>query len=112
MIARRELPEIIPSEVADSAVLLDVREADEWAAGHAPAARHLPMMEIPGRLAELPQDVDLVVICRVGARSAQVVAYLQAHGWRRAQNLAGGMVAWQAAGRPMVSESGTPARVL
>ena len=50
---------------------------------------------------EVPRDRDVVVVCRVGARSAQVVAYLRANGWDRVANLAGGMYAWQAAGRPM-----------
>jgi rhodanese-related sulfurtransferase len=98
--------------VTEESFLLDVRDLDEWAAGHAAAAYHLPMMEVPARLDEVPQDRDVVVVCRVGSRSAQVVAYLQAHGWDRAANLGGGMFAWQAAGRPMVSEDGRAARVL
>jgi rhodanese-related sulfurtransferase len=51
------------------------------------------------------------VVCRVGSRSAQVVAYLRQHGWDRAINLDGGMAAWDAAGRPMVSEDGGVAHV-
>ena len=58
------------------------------------------------------KDRDVVVVCRVGSRSAQVVAFLRAQGWQRVANLEGGMFAWQAAGRPMVSEDGQQARVL
>jgi rhodanese-related sulfurtransferase len=106
------VPEVAVGEVADDAYLLDVRDNDEWAAGHAPAAHHLPMMEIPLRRDEVPLDRDVVVVCRVGARSAQVVAYLRANGWDRAVNLAGGMWAWQVAGRPLAGEDGHGARVL
>ena len=106
------MPTVTISELSEEAYLLDVRDGDEWTAGHAPAAHHVPMMELPGRLAELPADREVVVVCRVGARSAQVVAYLQAQGRDRVHNLDGGMYAWEAAGRPMVSEDGSAARVI
>jgi rhodanese-related sulfurtransferase len=109
---RRSLPEITPAEMGEDAVLLDVRDSDEWAAGHAPGARHVPMMQVPGRLDEVPRDRDVVVVCRVGARSAQVVAYLQAQGFDRVANLGGGMLAWAAEGRPLVAEGQRPAFVL
>jgi len=94
------------------AYLLDVREPDEWSAGHAPDAVHLPMMEVPARLEEIPRDGDVVVVCRSGGRSGQVVAYLQHQGYDNVVNLDGGMLDWAAAGRPMISEDGQPARVL
>lgn len=100
------------TQVGPDAVLLDVREPDEWAAGHAPHARHLPMMEVPARVAEVPTDADVVVVCRSGARSGQVVSYLMGHGWDNVRNLDGGMQAWAAAGRDVVAEDGQPARVL
>lgn len=100
------------AEVGDGAYLLDVREEDEWVAGHAPGAHHLPMMEIPARLSEVPQDGQVVVVCRVGVRSAQVVAYLRGHGWDNVVNLDGGLQDWAAAGRRLVSEDGQPARVI
>lgn len=112
MFPRPQIPEVTAVAIADDVFLLDVREDDEWAAGHAASAHHMPMMEVPGRLDEVPRDRDVVVVCRVGGRSAQVVAYLQAHGWDRAANLEGGMFAWQAAGRPIVSEGGQAAHVL
>lgn len=106
------VPTVDAADVADDAYLLDVREPEEWAAGHAPGAHHLPMMEIPHRLAEVPSDGDVVVVCRSGGRSGQVVAYLRQHGWDNVRNLAGGMQDWSVVGRPMVSENGQPARVL
>lgn len=106
------MPTAAVDEVPDGAYLLDVREDDEWTAGHAPGAHHLPMMEIPARLAEVPQDGDVVVACRMGGRSAQVVAYLRQHGWDNVVNLEGGMQDWVAAGRPVVSEDGQPPRVI
>jgi rhodanese-related sulfurtransferase len=103
---RNQVPAVSADEVPAGAYLLDVREGAEWAAGHAPDAHHLPMMEIPARLAEIPVDQDVVVVCRVGARSAQVVSYLRRLGRDNARNLDGGMMAWAQAGRPMVSEDG------
>jgi rhodanese-related sulfurtransferase len=98
-------------DVPDGAYLLDVRESDEWSAGHPPGAHHVPMREIPVRLPEVPQDRDVVVVCRVGARSGQVVAFLAANGWRNVRNLTGGLEAWAAAGKPLVSEDGRVPRV-
>lgn len=94
------------SDVSADAYLLDVRESDEWAAGHAPGASHLPMMEIPARMAEVPQDREVVVVCRVGGRSGQVVAYLMQQGWGNVTNLDGGMMSWAAAGRPVITDDG------
>ena len=101
-----------PGEVTDGAYLLDVREPDEWAAGHAPGAHHLPMMEIPARMAEVPTDVEVVVVCRSGGRSGQVTSYLMGNGWDNVRNLDGGMQVWAASGREVVSENGQPAQVL
>lgn len=87
--------------VADGALLLDVREHDEWAAGHAPQAEHLPMSRIQHDYERLPTDRRIVCVCHVGARSAAVAAALRDAGWD-AVNLTGGMDAWQAAGLPVV----------
>lgn len=92
--------------------LLDVREPAEWQAGHAPEAYHLPMQEIPARLAEIPMDGDVVVVCRVGGRSAMVVEFLQSNGWNNVINLDGGMRAWEAAGLPLVGENGSAPEVI
>jgi rhodanese-related sulfurtransferase len=93
-----------------NAILLDVREQHEWDAGHAPQARHLPMSQLNERVAELPTDVPIVCVCHGGGRSARVSAALQHSGWQ-ALNLTGGMVAWQAAGLPVVDPAGNPSQV-
>ena len=100
------------SQVEPDAYLVDVREPDEWEAGHAPGAHHLPMMEVPARMAEIPADSEVVVVCRSGGRSGQVVSYLMGNGWENVRNLDGGMQSWAAQGRDVVSENGQPARVL
>jgi rhodanese-related sulfurtransferase len=92
----------VPADLPEGKVLLDVREADEWAAGHAPNALHIPMTELAGRLEELPADSELYVVCRAGGRSARVTQYLNANGWD-AVNVDGGMQQWAAQGRPLVS---------
>jgi rhodanese-related sulfurtransferase len=101
------VPSVAVAEVADElpegVLLLDVREADEWTAGHAPNALHIPMSELSGRLGELPQDDNLFVICRSGGRSARVTAYLNANGWD-AVNVAGGMRTWADTGRPLTCD--------
>jgi rhodanese-related sulfurtransferase len=103
------VPSVSVSDVVDDlpegVVLLDVRENDEWAAGHAPSARHIPMSELQGRLGELGKDDDVFVVCRSGGRSARVTAFLNANGWD-AVNVDGGMQSWAANGRPLVA--GTP----
>jgi rhodanese-related sulfurtransferase len=103
---RIALPSIAPADVPDGAYLLDVRESAEWDAGHAPDAVHVPMMTLPSRLDELPADRQIVVLCRHGHRSAQVVNYLVAHGYTNAVNLNGGIVDWVAAGRPIMTDDG------
>ena len=65
-----DVPAVGVDELPLDAVLLDVREDDEWTAGHAPAARHVPMSQLTARLDEVPPADPLYVICRSGARSA------------------------------------------
>lgn len=98
--------EIPARDVPDDALLLDVREYDEWMAGHVPGAMHIPVGQISMRYAEVPQDEAVYVICRSGARSAMVTRALANAGWH-VINVAGGMADWVAADRPMVSELGT-----
>ena len=97
----------LPAELPDGVTLLDVREPDEWAAGHAPEAVHIPMGELAGRLEDLPADEEVYVVCRSGGRSARVTAFLNANGWD-AKNVDGGMQSWHAAGRAMTADSGDP----
>ncbi|MEU5424131.1 rhodanese-like domain-containing protein [Streptomyces olivoreticuli] len=95
--------------------LLDVREDDEWAAGHAEGALHIPMSDFVARFGELtekaPDGATINVICRSGGRSAQVTAYLVQQGLDAA-NVDGGMQVWEAAGRPVVDGNGAPGTVI
>jgi rhodanese-related sulfurtransferase len=100
----------VPDPLPPGLAVLDVREPVEWAHGHIEGAVHIPLMDLPARLAEVPADQTLVV-CRVGARSAQAVAYLRQQGYD-VVNLDGGMLDWSAAGRTMVSETGRPPQVV
>jgi rhodanese-related sulfurtransferase len=106
-----QIPEIDIDEararVEAGAALLDVREADEWQAGRAEQARWIPMGEVGARHDELPDDRQLVVICRSGGRSGKVVAALAQAGYD-AVNVAGGMKAWEASGFTVVADDGTP----
>jgi len=99
------LPEVPAASVPDGAWLLDVREDDEWAAGHVPGARHIPLGELGARTAEVPQGQAVFVICRSGTRSGRAAQALTGAGWQ-AINVAGGMQDWAAAGRPMITDSG------
>ena len=100
----------VPDPLPEGLHVLDVREDDEWAFGHIEGAQHIPLMQLPSRLAELPVAQTLVV-CKVGSRSAQATAYLVQHGYD-AVNLEGGMFDWASAGRSMVSETERPPTVL
>jgi len=106
-----QVPTVEVAELPADAVLIDVRENDEWVAGHAPDARHLPMSRFAQHLSEVPEADPLYVICRSGGRSAQVVAFLNQQG-HSSVNVAGGMQAWAALGRPMVAEHGGPPNVV
>ena len=99
------------TELPAERVLLDVRENDEWAAGHAPDAVHVPMSELAGRLGDVPDAAPLFVICRSGGRSERVSAFLNSNGWE-AVNVAGGMSVWAGLGLPLVSESGAEPEVI
>jgi len=94
----------VPDPLPEGLVVLDVREPVEWAHGHIDGALHVPMNEVPARLGEVP-DGQVLVVCKVGGRSAQVTGWLVQQG-RDAVNLDGGMLDWESAGRPMVSETG------
>ena len=85
-------------------VVIDVRPSTEYATGHLPFARSLPLAELRQRLAELPADKDIVAYCRgpFCMMSAEAVAMLREHGYR-AQKIADGTAEWQAAGLPLAS---------
>lgn len=97
-------PDIEPAEAAqrvgEGALLLDVRENDEWDAGHIPGSTHIPLSELQGRIGELPTDQTIVVICRSGNRSQQARDLILAAGLTNVTSVNGGVRAWQAAGYP------------
>ena len=97
--------------VEDGGFLLDVREADEWDAGHAPEAVWIPMGELQARVDELPRDRRIVAICRTGARSHAVAAALLGAGFD-AVNLDGGMREWAAEDYDVVASDGLPGVVI
>lgn len=108
-----QIPAILPADAVgldEPHLLVDVREPDEWEAGHAPTAVHIPLGELGHRVGELPADQKLVMVCRSGNRSAHATRALVEHGYD-AVNLTGGMKAWAAAGLEVVTDSSTPGRV-
>ncbi|MFG2711250.1 rhodanese-like domain-containing protein [Streptomyces goshikiensis] len=109
------LPSVDAAAVPSEGFVLDVREDDEWAAGHVEGALHIPMSDFVARFGELTEAVEdgrrVHVMCRVGGRSAQVTQYLVRQEID-AVNVDGGMQAWESAGRPMVTDNGNPAFVL
>lgn len=107
-----QIPSVSVSDLPDDALVVDVREPDEWSAGHAPGAVHIPMGDIPARLDELPStDESLPVVCRSGGRSGRAVQWLVQQGFD-VVNVDGGMQSWQRAGKPMTSEGGGEPTVL
>ncbi len=80
--------------------LIDVRQADEYRLGHVPGAEFISMSTIPLRLADLPRDEKLHIICESGARSWQVCSFLERHGYQ-AVTVAGGTSAWRMNGFPI-----------
>jgi rhodanese-related sulfurtransferase len=93
----------VPDPIPEGVTVLDVREPVEWQYGRIDGAVHIPLTEIPARVEELPVDQQLLVVCKVGGRSAQATAFLREKGLE-AINLAGGMIDWAEAGRPMVGD--------
>jgi rhodanese-related sulfurtransferase len=93
------VPQVPAAQVPADAFLLDV--------GHVPGAVHIPLGELGARYTELGRDHPLYVICRSGVRSARAADALAGAGWQ-AHNVSDGMAGWEAAGRPMTSDSGTP----
>lgn len=100
-----DAPSVDPLEArrrqAAGALVIDVREPEEWAAGHVSGAVHLPMGQLPTRLGEIPRDREVLLICRSGNRSGQAQRLLRAQGYANAINVAGGTTAWTRAGLPL-----------
>ncbi|MEL4505377.1 rhodanese-like domain-containing protein [Luteococcus sp. H138] len=98
------LPQTTPDELADDAVILDVRAQAQWAEGHAPGAVHIPLDQLVARLIDLPvTEGPLPVTCGGGSKAKKATTLLREHGID-AVELAGGMRGWKAAGRPLVQD--------
>ena len=110
-----QVPEITPEEARDlaasGAYLLDVREDDEWKAGHATGAAHIAMGLVMDRIGEVPSGRTVICICRAGGRSGAVATTLAGLDLD-ARNLTGGMLAWEAAGFPVITDDGGPGRII
>ena len=109
------VPAVGPAEgralVDAGAQLLDVREVDEWRAGHARDAHFIPLGELEARTGEVARDRRVVAICRSGARSERATQFLRAAGFD-AVNLTGGMRAWATAGLDVVTDDGAAGTVI
>ncbi|ALS21505.1 MULTISPECIES: rhodanese-like domain-containing protein [Paenibacillus] len=92
---------ITPAEVkqriesGEKLFILDVREPEEIALGMIPGAKSIPLMQIPERLAEIPQDGETILVCRSGNRSGRAYEYLEAQGFKGLKNMTGGMLEWE-----------------
>jgi rhodanese-related sulfurtransferase len=108
-----QIPEVDPARAAqlaaDGALLLDVREPDEWAAGHASGAVHMPLGDL--RPGDVPRDRVVVAVCRSGGRSGKAAVVLAGAGVD-VRNMAGGMNAWAAATLPVTRDDGQPGTVV
>ncbi len=109
-----------PLSVPEGAPLFDIREQNEWDAGHAPNARHLPASELAGRVGELfeeadgsplPDDAEVYIVCRSGGRTFQVAHWLTAQGIE-VTGVGGGMGAWIEQGLPIVRDDGGEAQII
>jgi glyoxylase-like metal-dependent hydrolase (beta-lactamase superfamily II)/rhodanese-related sulfurtransferase len=87
-----------------AAVVLDVREPHEYAAGHLPGAISIPQADLATRLAEIPRDKELLLVCASGGRSLRSAQYLKSVGYPRVTNLEGGTSGWVQAGYPVDKE--------
>ncbi|HEY3325720.1 MAG TPA: rhodanese-like domain-containing protein [Novimethylophilus sp.] len=103
--------EVGPSEAValinrEQALVLDVRENAEYAAGHIVAAKHIPLPQLAARLAELEKwkEKPVIVNCQSEMRSAGASSLLRSNGFARVFNLGGGFAAWQAAKLPVSKE--------
>ncbi|MNX11122.1 putative adenylyltransferase/sulfurtransferase MoeZ [compost metagenome] len=91
-VSSRELAELLGQP--DVPLIVDVREPNEFAGGHIPGSRLIPLGSLASRMGELPGDREVVVVCRSGARSTNACGQLQAAGYR-AKNLTGGLIGWR-----------------
>jgi rhodanese-related sulfurtransferase len=87
----------------EKAVVIDVCEPNEFAAGHVGGAKNVPLSELEAKLAGVAKNksVPLILVCQSGARSGRAVAIAKKLGYEQAQSLGGGLAAWKAANLPV-----------
>lgn len=109
--AKKNITEISPAEAQEqaergNAILIDVREQEDWRAAHAKGAKHLTRGEIELEIEEQVPDLKTPIICYCGggSRSALVAESLQKMGYENVRSLAGGFRAWKEAGLPSSTE--------
>ena len=98
-----EMPVTEMPALEGDATVLDVREPDEYIGGHIPGAKNLPQAELATRLAELPHEGTIYLVCGSGGRSRQATRFLRQQGYDQVVNLAGGTRGWIRAGKPVVT---------
>jgi len=106
LFSKPKVKEITPAEAqerqkAHGALIVDVREKDEWQRGHVPNAKHLPLGHLQARSQEILAASDVIFVCRSGNRSASAAKAFEQAGHPSVSSLAGGMGAWQRAGLPV-----------
>jgi rhodanese-related sulfurtransferase len=100
--AREVTQEAFAAAWADGALVVDVRERDEYTAGHVPGARLMPLRTVPARCGELPAGRPVFVVCASGNRSRTAADWMNSRGID-ARSVAGGTGAWARAGRPVAA---------
>jgi phage shock protein E len=86
---------------SEDVVMLDVRTPEEYAQGHIPGVKLIPLDQVETRLAEIPKDKTVIVTCRTGNRSAQAAQLLRQKGYVDVHNMLGGFTDWEKAGYPV-----------
>jgi glyoxylase-like metal-dependent hydrolase (beta-lactamase superfamily II)/rhodanese-related sulfurtransferase len=102
-----KVAEVTPHELGDrppDAMILDVREPDEFAAGHVPGAVNLPQADLATRLDQIPRNRPVFVICQAGLRSLKAAQFLSERGFSHVVSVKGGTQAWRAAGKELIRE--------
>jgi rhodanese-related sulfurtransferase len=88
---------------ARGALLIDVRQPEEWVQGHVPGSALIPIDDLPSRLRELPRDRTIVVVCHSGKRSRFGRDVLLKAGFTQVASMSGGLAQWEAQGQPIVT---------
>ena len=107
-VAQLDAPELQSLVERGDAQVVDVRSPEEWSRGHLPGAIHIPLAQLPDRVAELDDSARIVLHCKGGGRSSIATSFLQSRGLANVANLAGGYDDWVARGYDVESPKRTP----